>query len=1509
MNRNTRHFSLAVEFALVLIGVAHGATVGITTPGLTSYPNNGMRRVAALELSDNSFRSLYNAVYDPTTGYAYFSTAGGTNVNPGRIIKVDCNGPVPVEVGSCQCATGEFNLNCGVLDTVNGYGYFGALSNNPGHIVKIALGAGSAPPTYVNSLALNSGESTVQGAVADVANGYAYFACGTSPSIIVKVQMTAGNALPVRVNARSLNPGEGQLRRGAIDTVNSFAYFASAVGAPVPIVAKIGLGAGASQPSRIGVVTLDSTAQNIGAAAIDAANGFGYFGTYLPGDVPANVYKVALGAGNAAPTLVANGKVPLNGTERELCSGLLDPIAGYAYFGTDHTYPGKIYRFRLGAGATPPSESGTLALNAGALTQTDGQNASNVVAVPPPQPLPYGEVFLQSAIADTARGYSYFGTDSSPGQVVKVCFSQRNVVKGMRIVLSEGASVNGVSFYSHAASGNVRLGIYDNAATKNLVWQSASTTNNATAGWITVPVSGLALNPGTYWLAWQVDSSADIASYTAGASGDGFSLEQTYSPFPSALSGTTGTTEKWSIYLSYDPVPALAITTNSQLATVMAGNTLSVALAANGGVAPYTWSLVGGALPAGVTLSSTGTLSGTPTVAGVYTFTVQVTDNLGTMATQQFNIVIGPRVPLQWVSHGMGGGGGMYAPSFNPFDPNELYLSCDMGELFHTTTLGTSWDTVDCRQVQGFRETEVQFTSDPLIRYVLDFTFNAATQVALQRPLKSTDGGATWMTLPGWAGRAYSVWADPNNTTRLLVATANDIFLSTDGGVTFSASLFNLTNNRLAGVFFDGADIYVGCNAGLLVSHNGGVFASAGIGGIAAGEAMYSFAGAKQNGTLRFYCVTLASFVVFPGAILNPFVSRGVYTMDAGQANWTSMMNGFTSGTDFPSHVAMARNDISTVYVAAARSGPPNTFYPDLSTVFKAGAPGATWQRVFFIYPNNQNIATGWAGYPNSSSLNFANPVGFTVHPNDSSRVCLTDDATAHLTIDGGATWRQIYVNPADQNAANAPLPAGRAYRGVGVEPTACFWLHWRDASNLLAGFSDMRLIRSHDGGTSWSYDYSGMSNGECYQIIQHPTTGTLYALSSTIISPYGIIGSDNASIDASAGLVLLSADGGTTWTPLHNFGGPPMWMAIDPANAERMYVSVASSTNGGVYLTQNLSAGFNASWTKLSAPGRAAGGHPYNIRLLDDGSLVCSYSLNYDGNSFAQTSGVFITANPTAGAGATWLDRSATGMKYWTQDVVIDPNDTTQKTWYACVWNGFGNGNPSPSQQGGLYKTVDRGQNWIRIFSADSVTSCTLSPINPDEMYVTTRFSGLWYGSNLSAASPNFALVTAYPFREPTRVFYHPYKPGEIWVTSNGNGLRAGTVTFAAPIVQWRAIHFTTAEFADAAISGPLADPDGDGICNLIEYALGLNPKVSDTPGLPVTTNEGNYLTLTVPRSAAATDVIFTALVSGDLQTWNSGPAFTTVLIDTPALYKVRDNIPVNGAVRRFIRLQVSRP
>jgi hypothetical protein len=64
-------------------------------------------------------------------------------------------------------------------------------------------------------------------------------------------------------------------------------------------------------------------------------------------------------------------------------------------------------------------------------------------------------------------------------------------------------------------------------------------------------------------------------------------------------------------------------------------------LFASGGVQPYSWSVVAGALPPGLELPRReNTISGTPTTAGTFTFTVRVTDDLGAFSEKELSITI-----------------------------------------------------------------------------------------------------------------------------------------------------------------------------------------------------------------------------------------------------------------------------------------------------------------------------------------------------------------------------------------------------------------------------------------------------------------------------------------------------------------------------------------------------------------------------------------------------------------------------------------------------------------------------------------------------------------------------------------------------------------------------------------------------------------------------------------------------------------------------------------------------
>ena len=723
-----------------------------------------------------------------------------------------------------------------------------------------------------------------------------------------------------------------------------------------------------------------------------------------------------------------------------------------------------------------------------------------------------------------------------------------------------------------------------------------------------------------------------------------------------------------------------------------------------------------------------------------------------------------------WSSRGVGGGGALFSPSINPSNPAEYYVGCDMSGLYHTTDFGASYALVDFRRIQGGHDSRMQFTSAPGRLYCITY----ANDMAL--PSGSTDGGATWFTLsgnPDPSEGTYSITADFNTPSRVIISTYGAILSSSDGGNTF-ATVHTASNSgagvMVGGAFFDGNTVYLGTNDGILRSTNGGAsFGVLSAGGLGPGERIFSFGGGKKGGALRFWCLTADSNDIYVGITGSDYwgFMKGVYTLDAGAPSWIRRTNGITQGTDFPMYLAVPQNDTAVAYLGgSSTAGAPE--------IMKTTNGGASWVQSF-IAAGNANIATGWSGDGGDRNWGYGECVyGIAASPDGGTHVVFTDMGFAHTSADGGATWRQAYLTPADENPPALSTPKGKSYRGCGLEVTSCWQVVWTGPANLFACFTDIEGIRSTDAGASWSFNWSPRSANTMYRIER--AGGALYAATSNVHDMYQSTRLQDAQLDAAdaQGKIIRSTDGGATWSDVHSFGHPVFWLAADPRAAGRMYASVIHSTLGGVFVTNDLQDGASSQWTRLPAPPRTEG-HPAALAVLNDGSLLCSYSGRRTAQGFTQSSGVFLYA-PGSG---TWQDLSDPGMLYWTKDIVVDPGDTAQRKWYAGVFSGWGG---PPNGLGGLYRTTNRGASWTRISALDRVTSIAVNPGNSAEGWVTTETEGLWHTTTLDRASPGFALDATYPFRQPERVFYNPYTPGEVWITSFGGGLTAGSPLTGVP-------------------------------------------------------------------------------------------------------------------------------
>lgn len=154
--------------------------------------------------------------------------------------------------------------------------------------------------------------------------------------------------------------------------------------------------------------------------------------------------------------------------------------------------------------------------------------------------------------------------------------------------------------------------------------------------------------------------------------------------------------------------------------------------------------------------------------------------------------------------------------------------------------------------------------------------------------------------------------------------------------------------------------------------------------------------------------------------------------------------------------------------------------------------------------------------------------------------------------------------------------------------------------------------------------------------------------------------------------------------------------------------------------------------------------------------------------------------------------------------------------------------------------------------------------------------------------------------------------------INTSGTGAAPLSITIMASFGGWQNQWFTPTQMADPSIAGDTADPAGDGIPNLIKYALGLDPWTDGSQGLPacgmVTIGNFNYLTLTYTQQIFGNDLNYLPEVSVDLQNWYSGPTYIVPVTITPNPDGVTETVTVRyltpmGSTPAFMHLKVTGP
>jgi hypothetical protein len=159
-------------------------------------------------------------------------------------------------------------------------------------------------------------------------------------------------------------------------------------------------------------------------------------------------------------------------------------------------------------------------------------------------------------------------------------------------------------------------------------------TVNATGG---VPpfswsISGGSLTPGL-----QLGTSSSNSVIISGTP-----TQQVNSNFTIRIADSTGGVSTEPLTISIGPPLPLAVSTTTPPAGTLNVSYPATTLQATGGVPPFSWVVTSGQLPPGLNMAGDGAITGTPTLAGTYPFTVQVTDseNPAMTATGSFSITV-----------------------------------------------------------------------------------------------------------------------------------------------------------------------------------------------------------------------------------------------------------------------------------------------------------------------------------------------------------------------------------------------------------------------------------------------------------------------------------------------------------------------------------------------------------------------------------------------------------------------------------------------------------------------------------------------------------------------------------------------------------------------------------------------------------------------------------------------------------------------------------------------------
>ncbi|HET7504179.1 MAG TPA: hypothetical protein VFK02_24330, partial [Kofleriaceae bacterium] len=494
--------------------------------------------------------------------------------------------------------------------------------------------------------------------------------------------------------------------------------------------------------------------------------------------------------------------------------------------------------------------------------------------------------------------------------------------------------------------------------------------------------------------------------------------------------------------------------------------------------------------------------------------------------------------------------------------------------------------------------------------------------------LRSLDGGASWSTLctaPFVGQGFYDLRIDPANASRLLAATTSGLYLSTDGGVTWT----NRRAVRTWAIAWTTTEVLVASSDGIWRSTDAGVtFAAVALPG--------------SPGSFDRIAVTIAPS--------NPGVAYAWGAMGTTAYLWRRASGTWTAASSLPTGVSTGQAWYD--WYASASPDRDTEVYLGAIEAYRGNLSGSTWTWTVI-----SNHATG-AIHPDQHVVAF--------EPGNANVVYAGSDGGLYRSGDRGLTWvscnNGLVISEFEYLAGNVGttrwLIGGTQDNGTERWTGSPVWDHVADGDGgyVAVNHDDPRTVfhtyfgmspeRSATGGDfgSWTYIPPPVPSGE----------------GSQFYPPMRCTDSNGATVAIGGGALYVSRNNGAAWTRVA-FPTAATASAICVPNADDVYVA---ASDGRIFHTH----WGGAAWGALTALTTPRPAHVSDV-------LVSASNLNRIWATYSTVGGGRVYRSDNAGS--TWTDCSA-GLPALPVNAIEIDSRNANRVWVAMdrgVWQSLSGG------------------------------------------------------------------------------------------------------------------------------------------------------------------------------------------------------------------------------------------